>query len=185
MLTTDLAAGRLESSIARATHDLESVQRLLRAAVRHLDDAEPGYPGGGTAGGYVSPDGPLRQSVIVRDDALRDRAQLEQLAANVEAHARGLLNLCYRWGITRHGNQEGVDERSTVCDWCANPREVKTRRLCNWCTNTFGAVNAERRSIGRQPANRLPAAALEHRRNGRANRVTPADIARWARNGGK
>lgn len=184
MLTTQLATSRLAELLQRTLADLQTVERLLPETIRRLDDAEPGYPGGGHVG-TPTDDSPLRQSVIVRDDALRDNAELRRLLARATTDARTLLAITQRWGITRHGNSEGVDERSTVCDWCGHDRDVKTRRLCNWCTNTFGAVNAERRKIGRQPLNRLPAPALEHRRNGRTPRVTDGDIARWARNGGK
>ncbi len=185
MLTTKLAATRLEAQTRRAAHDLESVLRLLGAAVRHLDDAEPGYPGGGSGGGYSADDGPLRQSVIVRDDALRDRRQLEQLCGELEANARTLLAVVHRWGFTRHGSTEGVDERSIVCESCGHNDRPKDRRRCDWCTRTLKAVNDIRGGLGRQPLTRLPVAAIDHVRNGRMRRVTPADLDRWARDGGK
>lgn len=184
MLTTQLATTRLAELLRRTIEDLQAIERLLPDTMRRLDDAEPGYPGGGH-GGSGSDDGPLRSTVILGDAAIRDRRAVDELSRAITVNSRTLLGICQRWGITRHGNNEGVDERSTVCDWCGHDRDVKTRRLCNWCTNTFGAVNAERRKIGRQPLNRLPAPALEHRRNARTPRVTDGDIARWARNGGK
>lgn len=185
MLTTDLAAGRLEDTMRQAAHDTESILRLLKATVRRLDDAEPGYPTGGHGGGGGDDSGPLRQTVVANDPVLRTREQLARdidLASNT---LRRILSTCHEYGITRHGSSEGVDERSTVCEWCSEPKQVKSRRLCDWCSSVLGDINRTRAAIGLKPVNRIPAAAIEHRRNGRARTTSKADIDRWSRNGGK
>lgn len=73
-ITTNLATQRLAELLDRAIADLAYSRRLLAAAVARLDDSEPGYPSGGDGGGTGDDSAPLRSTVIVRDDALRDRA---------------------------------------------------------------------------------------------------------------
>lgn len=182
MLTTHLATARLTELLDRAMTDLEATRRLLSAAVARLDDSEPGYPGGGSGGATGDDSGPLRSTVVLRDDALRDRALLEQRLKALETNSRMVLRVVQKWGIRTYGNGEGVDERSIVCDWCGDLKEVKSRRICNWCSAVLGDINKRRGDIGLKPVNRIPQAAIEHRRNGRSKSVRPSDLDRWARN---
>lgn len=185
MLTTHLATQRLAELLDRACADLDATRRLLAAAVGRLDDSEPGYPGGGHGGATGDDSGPLRSTVVLRDDALRDRALLEQRLRKLELDARMVLRVVQKWGIRSYGNGEGVDERSKLCDSCNYNDRLEDRRVCSWCQRTLKAVNEIRGGLGRTPLARLPQPALDHVRNGRTKRVTPSDLDRWARNDGR
>lgn len=180
MLTTQLATTRLAELVDRAIADLQTVRRLLPATVQRLDDTEPGYPSGGPSSG--GDDAPLRSMVIAAQ--AQDRANYHKLIGRTTADARNLLGIAHRYGITRHGNNEGVDERSLLCDSCGY-NDRGDRRCCQWCTRTLKAINDIRAGIGRAPLSKLPRPALEHVRNGRTKSVRPADLERWARDGGK
>lgn len=184
-ITTHLATQRLAELLDRAMTDLDATRRLLSAAVARLDDAEPGYPGGGHGGGSGDSDGPLRSAVVLADDALRDRALLEQRLRKLDLDARLVLRLVQKWGVRSYGNGEGVDERSKLCDSCNYNDRLDDRRVCSWCQRTLKAVNEVRGGLGRTPLARLPQPALDHLRNGRTKRVTPSDLDRWARNDGR
>lgn len=183
-ITTHLAASRLEQQLDRALADLTAARRLLRAAVGRMDDACPGYPGGARGGGsgaQSASDGPLASAVVLADDALRDAATVERRLDELTSSSRNLLGLTQKWGITRHGSAEGVDERSLLCDSCGYNDRPEDRRVCQWCARTLKAINEIRGGLGRTPLARLPQPALDHVRNGRMRRVTPTDLDRWAR----
>lgn len=185
MLTTNLATTRLAELLDRACTDLDATRRLLGAAVARLDDSEPGYPGGGSGGSSGDSDGPLRSTVILRDEALRDRELLEQRLRKLELDARMVLRIVQKWGVRSYGNGEGVDERSKLCDSCNYNDRLDDRRVCSWCQRTLKAINEIRGGLGRTPLARLPQPALDHVRNGRMRRVTPTDLDRWARGDGR
>lgn len=187
MLTTNLAAGRLEAQLDRAIDDLNAARRLLRAAVGRLDDAQPGYPSRGSGGGSGDPDGPLRSTVVLGDPARRDRQRLEQLLADTEQRARGLLGLTQVWGIRRVGDSDREPD-SLWCRSCLRAGHTAPRRTtgnathgpnCRWCDDTLRAVNVVRREAARPPMAELPLAAVRWHAEGR--RTTARQVEAWAR----
>ena len=186
-ITTHLAAGRLEQQLDRALSDLNAARRLLRAAVARLDDAEPGYPGGASGGGSGDDSGPIRQQVILRDEALRDRARLELLTTQAEQHARALLGLTQTWGIRRVGDTDREPDE-LWCRSCLRAGHMAPRRTtngtthgpnCRWCDDTLRAVNVVRREWSKAPMAELPLVAVRWHAEGR--RTTAKDIEAWAR----
>ena len=186
-ITTHLAAGRLEQQLDRTLADLNAARRLLKAAVARLDDAEPGYPGGGTSGGSGDDNGPLRQQVILRDAALRDRARLEHLTGQAEQHARNLLGIVQTWGIRRVGETDREPDE-LWCRSCLRAGHMAPRRTtngsthgerCRWCDDTLRAVNVVRREWAKPPMAELPLVAVRWHAEGR--RTSAKDIEAWAR----
>ena len=172
-ITTDLAAGRLEQQLDRALADLNAARRLLKAAVARLDDSEPGYPGGGTAGGSGDDSGPIRQQVILRDEALRDRARLEADVARLEHVARSMHGVCAQWGARRVGGHVVEHDNEARCPSCIRvgrismPRSLGGRRLCAWCEATLRAFNADLRLARLEPVEDLPSSLVAAHDRGR------------------
>jgi hypothetical protein len=185
MLTTQLATARLEDELRRAQHDLESVLRLLKAAVRRMDDAEPGYPGGSHGGGTGDDSGPLRSAVVMADDAIRDRAELAKLAQRTALDARNLLGICHRWGIARHGDGTTREPDEMWCRSCLRAGHMTPKRQanhgpnCRWCGDALRTVNGLR-AERRQPAlTELPIEAVRWHAEGR--KITDKVLDQWAR----
>lgn len=183
-ITTNLAASRLEERLDRAIEDLQAARRLLRAAVGRMDDAEPGYPGGGDGGGSGDDSGPLRSTVVLRDDALRDRAKLDADLARIEQQARNVLGLTQRWGIRRVGESDREPD-DLWCRSCLRAGHMAPRREgnhgpnCRWCQDTLRAVNVVRTEWAKPAWPELPIVAVRHHATGK--RTTARDIEGWAR----
>ena len=186
MLTTNLAATRLEQTLDRAIDDLTAAKRLLRAAVGRMDDAEPGYPTGGHGGGSGDDSGPLRSAVVMRDHALRDRAALEADLARIALLARNTLGVTQRWGIRRVGDTDR-EPSEMWCRSCIRAGHMAPRREgnhgpnCRWCGDTLRAVNVVRAERHLAALAELPLVAVRHHSEGR--RTTARDIEGWARDG--
>ncbi len=187
-ITTHLATQRLAELLDRAMTDLEATRRLLGAAVARLDDSEPGYPSGGDGGGSGDSDGPLRSTVIVRDDALRDRALLEQRLRKLDLDARLVLRLVQKWGIRSVGESDREPDE-LWCRSCLRAGRCEPRRTsngkthgdrCRWCDDTLRAVNVVRNERKQAPLAELPIIAVRWHSEGR--RVTARDIETWASN---
>lgn len=188
MLTTHLATQRLAELLDRATADLEATRRLLSHAVARLDDSEPGYPGGGTGGATGDDSGPLRSTVILRDDALRDRALLEQRLRKLDQDARMLLRLTQKWGMRSIGETDREPDE-LWCRSCLRAGHMAPRRTspgkthgenCRWCDDTLRAVNVVRAERKQPGLAELPLVAVRWHSEGR--RVTARDIEAWATN---
>lgn len=188
MLTTHLATQRLTELLDRACADLDATRRLLSAAVARLDDAEPGYPGGGTGGATGDDSGPLRSTVVLRDDALRDRALLEQRLRKLELDARVTLRVVQKWGIRSVGESDREPDEMW-CRSCLRAGRCEPRRTsngkthgpnCRWCEDTLRAVNVVRNERKQAPMAELPLVAVRWHAEGR--RVTARDIEAWAVN---
>lgn len=188
MLTTHLATARLAELLDRACADLEATRRLLSAAVARIDDAEPGYPGGGHGGGSGDSDGPLRSTVVLGDDALRDRALLEARLRKLELDSRMVLRVVQKWGIRSVGESDREPDE-LWCRSCLRAGRCEPRRTsrgtthganCRWCDDTLRAVNVVRNERKQAPLAELPIVAVRWHAEGR--RVTARDIEAWASN---
>lgn len=183
MLTTQLATTRLAELLRRTIEDLQTIERLLPDTMRRLDDAEPGYPGGGH--GTATDDSPLRSTVIIRDTALKDAADLRKLLGRATTDARNILAICQRWGITRHGNNEAREPDEMWCKSCIRAGHMNPKREgnhgpnCRWCNDALRAVNTLRAERRLPSFTELPVAAVRWHAEGR--KITDKVLDQWAR----
>jgi hypothetical protein len=176
----------------------ESVSRVHRA-VRNMREVSPGFPektpGNGDppgGSGGVSTTLAERMAVagrsITNDDALADRARLDDLTRQMRPLISEARDIVLRWGYTTAGEfdpsqqrrpgrpTEGESNRDRWCRSCerlekAEPIGDKGRRgLCRWCADFEDAEKM------------LPPLALLDMRH-RGERITTAAVARLKREG--
>lgn len=176
----------------------ESVARVHRA-VRNMREVSPGFPektpGNGDppgGSGGVSTTLAERMAVagrsITNDDALADRARLDDLTRQMRPLISEARDIVLRWGYTTAGEfdpsqrrrpgrpTEGESNRDRWCRSCerlekAEPIGEKGRRgLCRWCADFEDSEKI------------LPPLALLDMRH-RGERITTAAVARLKREG--
>lgn len=188
MLTTHLATQRLTDLLDRAAADLDATRRLLAAAVGRMDDAAPGYPGGGSGVGSGDDSGPTRGQVVLGDSALMDRQMLERRLHRLEMESLAVLRIAQKWGIRSVG--ESTREPDEMwCRSCLRAGHMAPRRTsngtthgsnCRWCDDTLRAVNVVRAERRQPPLAELPVTAVRWHAEGR--RTTARVIEAWASN---
>lgn len=188
MLTTHLATQRLTELLDRAAADLDATRRLLSAAVGRMDDASPGYPGGGHGGGGGDDSGPTRGQVVLGDAALKDRHALTTRLAAIELESRAVLRIAQKWGIRSVGDSNREPDEMW-CRSCLRAGHMAPRRTsngtthgpnCRWCDDTLRAVNVVRGERRQPPLAELPITAVRWHAEGR--RTTARMIEAWAAN---
>lgn len=181
---TDLVASRrVRNRLGTAVIDLARARNLTRTAVRRMHNATPGYPTAATGGTATPTDEVQPDRWLTSDDAIRDLAAIERLAANIEVESRRLLNLAEKWGVTRIGTELSQSAHDRGCVSCnrANhysPRREEGGEACEWCSKALRSINNVRGDAGLDAVDNVPLALVQ--KHARGQKVTANDIDRAA-----